>query len=263
MWLHNALNAKRSEAKQVFCTVNHFHILRWHEETAPIYSIYVFAVEVCVDILHYHVEPFKRGFFCDDESLMHPYSESTVGSSLFYVGYGLPLATIIITEIWRLKLSMDDKRELKLFGFQISCWVQNIYKYGGIFMFGNLVTIVLTDAGKRVVGRFRPHFINVCQPIMANGTTCANEINFHRYIVDFTCGNTESSAERLNEMRLSFPSGHSSIAMFSMLFVAFYIHFRMTWNGSKLLKHFLQFIVMTMAWLTALSRISDYKHHCE
>lgn len=35
----------------------------------------------------------------------------------------------------------------------------------------------------------------------------------------------------------------------------------MTWRGSKLLKHFLQFVLLMMAWFTCLSRISDYKHH--
>ena len=35
----------------------------------------------------------------------------------------------------------------------------------------------------------------------------------------------------------------------------------MNWRGSKLLKHFLQLLVVLIAWFTALSRISDYKHH--
>lgn len=35
----------------------------------------------------------------------------------------------------------------------------------------------------------------------------------------------------------------------------------MTWRGSKLLKHLLQFGLLMMAWFTCMSRISDYKHH--
>lgn len=35
----------------------------------------------------------------------------------------------------------------------------------------------------------------------------------------------------------------------------------MTWRGSRLLKHFLQYILIMMTWFTCLSRISDYKHH--
>lgn len=40
-----------------------------------------------------------------------------------------------------------------------------------------------------------------------------------------------------------------------------YLQSRMTWKGSKLLKHFLQYILIMMTWFTCLSRISDYKHH--
>jgi len=35
----------------------------------------------------------------------------------------------------------------------------------------------------------------------------------------------------------------------------------MNWRGSKLVKHFLQFLLLMMTWYTCLSRISDYKHH--
>lgn len=35
----------------------------------------------------------------------------------------------------------------------------------------------------------------------------------------------------------------------------------MAWNGSKLLKHTLQFLAITAALFTAMTRISDYKHH--
>ncbi|OAD58445.1 Putative phosphatidate phosphatase [Eufriesea mexicana] len=35
----------------------------------------------------------------------------------------------------------------------------------------------------------------------------------------------------------------------------------MTWQDNKLLKHLLQLACLIMAWFTALSRVSDYKHH--
>lgn len=35
----------------------------------------------------------------------------------------------------------------------------------------------------------------------------------------------------------------------------------MKWKGSKLLRHFLQFLCLLMAWFTAMTRISNYKHH--
>lgn len=35
----------------------------------------------------------------------------------------------------------------------------------------------------------------------------------------------------------------------------------MTWDGSKLLKHSLQFLAVLQAVFTAMTRVSDYKHH--
>lgn len=208
---------------------------------------------------------YHRGFFCDDESLMHPFHESTVTHEVLYtVGFGLPLVTIVITELIRWKRQMDNGGDIKLFGSDIPFWVQQVYKYYGIFLFGASCSQLTTDIAKYSIGRFRPHFISVCQPIiMPSNTTCSDPENQGRYIEEFTCGNPDSTARRLKEMRLSFPSGHSSFSMYTMVFAALYLHCRMTLRGSKLLKHVLQFTFIMLAWFTALSRISDYKHHCK
>ncbi|CRL03032.1 CLUMA_CG016170, isoform A [Clunio marinus] len=205
---------------------------------------------------------YERGFFCDDESLMHPFHESTVTHNILYaIGFGIPLLSVVITELLRWRQSMDNERELKLFGRDIPFWVQNVYKYFGIFLFGAACSQLTTDIGKYSIGRLRPHFLSVCQPIMPDGTNCSHPLNQNRYIEEFTCGNKESSARRIKEMRLSFPSGHSSFSMYTMVFAALYLQCRMSWKGSKLFKHFLQFLFVSIAWYTALSRISDYKHH--
>lgn len=39
--------------------------------------------------------PYERGFFCNDESLMHPFHESTVTHNVLYiVGFGIPLISV-------------------------------------------------------------------------------------------------------------------------------------------------------------------------
>nr|CAH7715529.1 unnamed protein product [Callosobruchus chinensis] len=49
--------------------------------------------------------------------------------------------------------------------------------------------------------------------------------------------------------------------MYTMLYFAIYLQKRMTWNGSTLLKHTLQFLGVLSAVFTAMTRVSDYKHH--
>lgn len=40
-----------------------------------------------------------------------------------------------------------------------------------------------------------------------------------------------------------------------------FLHARMTWRGSKLLKNFIQYGLILFSWFTCMTRISDYKHH--
>lgn len=46
-----------------------------------------------------------------------------------------------------------------------------------------------------------------------------------------------------------------------MLYLALYLQSRMTWSGSYMLRPLLQTGALMLAWLTGLSRVSDYKHH--
>lgn len=196
---------------------------------------------------------------------MHPYRDSTVAYSLGIVGFGLPMVLIVLTEFlrWKLKPNASDKQSVKLFNCDLPSWLIDVYKNFGVFLFGAFVTILATDIGKRTIGRLRPHFMHVCHPVRFDGTNCSDPANFYRYIEDYTCANHASSEEQLRDMKLSFPSGHSSFSMYAMFFAALYLHFTMTWKGSKLLKYLLQFIFVSLAWFTALSRVSDYKHHCK
>lgn len=55
---------------------------------------------------------------------------------------------------------------------------------------------------------------------MPDGSTCADERNAGKYITNFDCKGVGSSARMLKEMRLSFPSGHSSFTFYTMVYVA-------------------------------------------
>ncbi|XP_035784310.1 putative phosphatidate phosphatase [Anopheles albimanus] len=207
-------------------------------------------------------DPFKRGFFCDDESLMHPFHDSTITNWMLYIiGLALPVIVILITELLRNRAKHSETQPLKVFNTDIPFWVVQAYKSIGMFGFGAAVSQLLTDVGKYTIGRLRPHFFDVCRPMMPDKTTCADVVNQGRYITDFVCTSEKSSTRMLKEMRLSFPSGHSSFSMYTLVFCAIFLQSRMNWRGSKLLKHFFQFLLILLAWYTCLSRISDYKHH--
>lgn len=55
---------------------------------------------------------------------------------------------------------------------------------------------------------------------MPDGTDCSNPINYGRYIEEFRCLNNDITERLVKEMRLSFPSGHSSFSVYTMVYCA-------------------------------------------
>ncbi|XP_028137546.1 putative phosphatidate phosphatase [Diabrotica virgifera virgifera] len=199
---------------------------------------------------------YRRGVFCDDESIRHPFLPSTVPSwTLYITGFGLNILAMSVTEYLN---RPTVPRNIVFLGFHIPNWFYNLYCTFGIFAFGAACSQLTTDVLKYTVGRLRPHFITVCAPNVCNGSFIP-----YKYYENFTCTNPLYIHDKriMKEMRLSFPSGHSSFSMYSMLYFAIYLQRRMTWDGSKLLKHTLQFLAVLSSLFTAMTRVSDYKHH--
>jgi len=201
------------------------------------------------------INPFRRGYFCDDDSIRLSYKDSTVPSAVAYViGTVLPLIAFLISEVTRYKQGrLDTTTNLKCFGFYVHPLGFALYKTIFFFGFGCLCSQLLTDIGKFSVGRLRPHFLDVCK----SSYTCPSTDN-HLYIVDYTC---DGARDKIKDARLSFPSGHSSFSAYTMIYLALYIQFRFRWRGSPLLRPFLQLLAIILAYYTGLSRISDHKHH--
>ncbi|XP_016989828.2 putative phosphatidate phosphatase [Drosophila rhopaloa] len=215
-------------------------------------------------------EAFTRGFFCNDSSLRHPYKESTMPSWILYLMCGaLPFCVMLVVEFFR----AQDKRlhgpfekhrmgsGYHLCHLELPTWLLECYHRIGIFIFGLGVEQLTTNIAKYSIGRLRPHFYTLCQPIMPDGSTCSDPKNAGRYIEEFTCAAVDITSKQFKDMRLSFPSGHASFACYSMLYLVIFLQRRMHWNRMRMLRHLLQFLLLMFAWYTALSRVSDYKHH--
>ncbi|KAK7896502.1 hypothetical protein WMY93_021827 [Mugilogobius chulae] len=105
------------------------------------------------------VRPYQRGFFCSDESIMYPFHDSTVTSTVLYsVGFTLPISCMIIGEC--LLVYFKKLQPKSSFG----CYVACIYKAVGTFLFGAAMSQSLTDIAKYSIGRLRPHFLDICKP---------------------------------------------------------------------------------------------------
>ena len=97
---------------------------------------------------------------------------------------------------------------------KIPNWIWECYRHIGIFGFGAGCSQLTTDIAKYTIGRLRPHFFDVCRPDI----NCTDPKYKNIYIENFNC--QQKNQKLLKDMRLSFPSGHSSFSAYCMIFLA-------------------------------------------
>ncbi|XP_060066912.1 phospholipid phosphatase 1-like [Ylistrum balloti] len=208
------------------------------------------TVSVPILILKLVVKPFHRGFYCDDESLMHPHKPDTIPTwAASIAALGIPIISMVLIEGLRMSVF---KRSCHC-GVVQKRYIEVLYKCLGTFLFGAAVTQLSTDIAKYSLGRLRPHFLTVCKPDITNCSAMTGYIETH------VCTGTDLAV--IQEARLSFPSGHTSITMYCFVYIMIYLQKRFKWRKCWLLRPFIQVLLFYMAYYTSLSRISDYMHH--
>ncbi|KAM6957054.1 phosphatidic acid phosphatase type 2D [Aplochiton taeniatus] len=197
------------------------------------------------------VTPYRRGFFCGDTSITYPFVEREAIPDTLLIAGGIVITglTIALGECYRVRFRGIHSR-----AFVRNLYVSCLYKELGSFLFGCCVGQSLTNMAKLSVGRLRPNFLSVCNVTYASLGCSPNS-----YVSQVTC--RQPHAKMVEEARKSFFSGHASFAMYTMLYLAFYLQARLSWRGARLLRPLLQFILVMIAVYTGLSRISDYRHH--
>lgn len=196
-------------------------------------------------VLNIRHTPFKRGFFCSDDTIKYPFKEDTISYQLL-MGIMIPFALLLI--IFGECFSIYLRSRASLSYEYIVC----VYKAVGCFVFGAALSQSLTDIAKYTIGRLRPHFLSVCKPHWSL-VDCSSG-----YIQNFTC---TGDPHVTNEGRLSFYSGHSSFSMYCMLFLALYLQSRLRVRWARLVRPTLQISFIAASLYVGLSRVSDYKHH--
>ncbi|GAA6094172.1 phospholipid phosphatase 1 [Tachysurus ichikawai] len=155
-------------------------------------------------VLNIQHTPFKRGFFCSDDTIRYPYKEDTISYQLL-MGIMIPFTLFIIIGGECILVYLRSRSAV------MKVYVACIYKAVGSFIFGAAISQSLTDIAKYTIGRLRPHFLSICKPNWSL-VDCKSG-----YIENFSC---TGDKELVNEGRLSFFSGHSSFSMYCMLFLA-------------------------------------------
>uniref|UniRef100_A0A914YXZ6 Phosphatidic acid phosphatase type 2/haloperoxidase domain-containing protein n=1 Tax=Panagrolaimus superbus TaxID=310955 RepID=A0A914YXZ6_9BILA len=119
-----------------------------------------------------------------------------------------------------------------------------------------VLTWGLTTVTKFSIGRPRPYFLWMC-----NSTyTCAS--NYSTEYVSSDKYECQGNPLFVQEARLSFFSGHSSLSLASATYAVLYLQARMPPKlFSRLLTPFIQFILFASGLFVAYSRVVDHNHH--
>ena len=207
-------------------------------------------------ILHFSsVEPFHRGYFCEDTSIKYPYvEEQTVPAYLC-------LLIWIVLCLVHFSIAYITHKSWKML-------FDAVYK----LILGFSLCMLITDVSKFSLGRLRPHFLAVCNPNLEevcyqientyieveDSDYSYTEVHHQKYVIENnTCtGNNDL----LKEARLSFVSGHSSISFYTATFL---IIFMTKYIKLWFLRTLLQLAHFILAFWISITRINDYMHHPE
>ncbi|KAI6170115.1 AcidPPc domain-containing protein [Aphelenchoides besseyi] len=224
---------------------------------------FLVLVVIAIPLLVFHewVQPYKRGFYCDDESIRYPYRPSTVTrQALIVIGIMIPTILILFTEVFRtLAWERHQKHLFRSYGIgnhNVHRLIVRLYVFIGYFFVGVCFNQLMVDIAKYTIGRQRPHFIAVCQPSRGFRECPPN----HEYIDNFECMGPDKY--RIHESMLSFYSGHSAFSFYAAVYTSFYLQARLYRPLiSRLVLPVIQFALFSGAAYVAYTRISDYKHH--
>ncbi|CAF0856047.1 unnamed protein product [Brachionus calyciflorus] len=209
-------------------------------------------------IVYYKVEPKIQYFTCDESDIFMPYKDDTIPfwAVVLYATIG-PIIFIIIIELINAKIQpfrKNSKEKLKKF---LICFLHGL----SLFVLGIVITLLLTEIGKRWVGRLRPHFIDVCKPDLTL-IECSISTMKGQVFKPINTGDTFCTVDKkiVERARKSFPSGHSSYSWYSMTFLIIYLEARLFLLRLRFIKPLIQMTAFIAAFITAMSRISDYHH---
>lgn len=177
-----------------------------------------------------------------------------------------PLGIILLSEAL-LHLTLKSHRSYKVhlfnkYSMSIPALLAHTYKYFGAHMAGLSAVTLLTTLAKGTVGRMRPYFLTLCDPVFnLRNSSSLQQLCITQPILymgaDFECRAGDRGA--LLEAQFSFPSGHASQGFYAMVFMCLYLGAR--WRRfAGYLTLIVQSLLLAAAFFTALTRIADSKH---
>ncbi|KAK0404745.1 hypothetical protein QR680_017606 [Steinernema hermaphroditum] len=200
----------------------------------------------------YLIHPVEHGFYCNDLAISNPLKPNTISTiHLLVMTLAVPFFLIALLELLLFREVETTNRTGKFFVSVTMRYLEFVVAY-------TTMTFLLETA-KCAFGRLRPHFLEVCQPDWSLVNCTADPT---AYIEEAFC---TGPARRVRTARTSFPSGHTTAAVFATLFIYYYsTGIVRAFPNNLSLKRARNFVLgFFIVWSTvcAVTRVTDYWHH--
>jgi len=205
-----------------------------------------------------HIPVYERKFSIYDETISYPYKKATERLNWYdLLHYTLIASCTIIVIVQLLKRS----------------WLYNLHQaILGLFL-SYLITNLFTDYIKNFAGRYRPDFLTVCdvdfkkveEQFLYYQNLTGSNINIDNFgprkLFDTSICRCDKS--EIPEEQKSFPSGHTSFAFATMVYLALYLagQLRIFDGKCRVWKYFIVCIPIFAGSYVPFSRVMDYRHH--
>ncbi|KAK3927145.1 Phospholipid phosphatase 1 [Frankliniella fusca] len=222
--------------------------------TAP-FSPCWYAVLGLLAAVEYGYMPSPRtGFYCNDPKINFKFNGDTVTIGILLSGsFIFPLLAL-----WFVEAGLVHAHRGGCGGLwhSLRAGARPAARWYREFLLGLGVVMFVTDAMKLLVSEPRPHFLDTCRPDAA--LNCSSPT---QWIDDFACTNQQDTKWAVRDSMRSFPSGHTSISVFTALYVMIFLRRRMLRDVTLLLVPWLQGLFLLWALVCSLTRITDHRHH--
>lgn len=212
--------------------------------------IFVILVGIIITVSSKYIRPVNKEFFCDDQSIQRPYKEHTITPAV------LAVTTLVLPQL--IIFIIENRKGWN--PMKLEFW-SNFFALSYSFFYGFALTYLFTQISKLSAGRLRPHFMAVCIPDVCYNRTEVLTDPLSKIVTSYDCLGT--NVKQISQAHLSFFSGHSSLAAFSMVFLVLIIQDR--WKSFDLIsvKIIIQSLLLNYGMYIGYTRISDNWHHKE
>lgn len=242
-------NITTNSVKQL--PINSIKCSVFNRKKCLIYTVLTSLIIILVILLSVDVFPVKTtSFFCNDPSINKPFIKQTIGTTVLTAVIIIIALIIHIIDAFFYSKHYNSLNKTHFLFFLCESYIIWLIWFG--------IHVVMMSSLKLMVGFPRPHFMDVCDPRECKSSSTTN------IVMSFTCTNSRNyKSSILSDSFLSFPSGHSSTAIYAGISLSILVELMILNKRifGKTCKLCIQFGLMLLAFYVCSTRITENYHH--